>query len=329
MSIAENAAGGLGPLVGLHDYGTAEDDFEGDVLRGLSQKQKRIPPKYFYDKRGSELFDAICELEEYYPTRTETGLLRRHSSEIGKLAGSHVSLIELGSGSSVKVRLLLDAAEGIEVYVPVEISRRHLIEAASSLAHDYPAIAVIPVCADYTRHFDLPPVTAGRRRLGFFPGSTIGNFTRIEAAGFLGRTAVLLGPGSGLLIGADLEKDPAVLEAAYNDNQGVTAAFNLNLLTRINRELGGDFDLNGFRHHAPWNPARGCVEMHLVSLRRQTATVAGQSFTFVEGETIHTEDSHKYTVEAFHDLARAAGWRAERTWIDDDRLFSLHYLVTG
>ena len=211
----------------------------------------------------------------------------------------------------------------------MEISRAHLLNAAAGLAEDYPALSVIPVCADYTRHFELPPISAMRPRLGFFPGSTIGNFTRIEAAAFLGRAAVVLGPGSGLLVGADLEKDEAILHAAYNDREGVTAAFNLNLLARINRELGGDFDLDGFRHHAPWNPARGCVEMHLVSRRAQRVSVAGRSFEFAEGESIHTEDSHKYTVQAFQELARAGGWRPERVWTDADNLFSLHYLVAG
>lgn len=320
---------GLGPLGGFHDYGAAEDDFMGDVLAGLAQTQKRISPKYFYDARGSALFDRICELEEYYPTRTELGILERHAPEIAGLAGPGVAVIEFGSGSSVKVRLLLDALKDPAIYVPVEISRGHLLNAANELAEDYPALSVIPVCADYTRHFELPPASALRPRLGFFPGSTIGNFTRIEAAAFLGRAAVVLGPGAGLLIGADLEKDEAILHAAYNDREDVTAAFNLNLLRRINRELEGDFDLDAFRHHAPWNPQRGCVEMHLVSRRQQSVTVAGRRFDFKEGESIHTEDSHKYTIEAFHELARAGGWRPERVWTDEADLFSLHYLVAG
>lgn len=328
MTLAiDTASSGLGPLTGFHDYGAAEDDFLGDVLHGLAQTQKRISPKYFYDAEGSALFDRICELDEYYPTRTELGILRRHAGEIAQLAGPGVGLIEFGSGSSVKVRLLLDALQDPAIYVPVEISRSHLLNAATGLAKDYPDLSVIPVCADYTRHFELPPASALRPRLGFFPGSTIGNFTRIEAAAFLGRAAVVLGPGAGLLIGADLEKDEAILHAAYNDREGVTAAFNLNLLRRINRELNGDFDLAAFRHHALWNPERGCVEMHLVSLKRQMVTVAGRRFDFAEGESIHTEDSHKYTVEAFHDLARAGGWRVERVWTDADDLFSLHYLV--
>lgn len=330
MTLALQSAGpGLGPLTGFHDYGAAEDDFMGDVLAGLALAQKRIAPKYFYDAPGSALFDRICELEEYYPTRTELGILHRHAGEIAEMAGPGVGLIEFGSGSSVKVRLLLDALADPAIYVPVEISRSHLLNAATGLAEDYPGLSVVPVCADYTRHFDLPPASALRPRLGFFPGSTIGNFTRIEAAAFLGRAAVVLGPGAGLLIGADLEKDEAILHAAYNDRDGVTAAFNLNLLTRINRELGGDFDLKAFRHHAPWNPARGCVEMHLVSTRRQSVTVAGQRFEFEDGESIHTEDSHKYSVAAFHELARAGGWRPEKVWTDDDNLFSLHYLIAG
>ena len=323
------ADGGLGPLAGFHDYGAGEDDFEGAVVQGLGLEQKRIPAKYFYDARGSALFDEICELEEYYPTRTELDLLRTHAPEVADLAGPGIGLVEFGSGSSVKVRLLLDALRDPAVYVPVEISRTHLLQSAGELARDYPDLAVVPVCADYTRHFELPPLSAMRPRLGFFPGSTIGNFTRIEAAAFLGRAAVVLGPGAGLLIGADLEKDAALLHDAYNDAKGVTAAFNLNLLARINRELGGDFDPEAFRHHAPWNPARGCVEMHLVSTRRQTVTVAGRRFEFAEGESIHTEDSHKYSIPAFQEIARAGGWRPVRVWTDPRNLFSLHYLVAG
>jgi len=308
---------------------TTGDTFLADVLEGLSRPRKSLPCKYFYDRRGSALFDAICELEEYYPTRTETAILRRHAADMAALAGPGAAVVELGSGSSVKVRLLLDALETPAAYVPVDISREHLLAAAARLAGDYPELTVVPVAADYVQGFPLPPVAAPERTLAFFPGSTIGNFEPAEAAAFLARLGRRLGQGSRLLIGVDLKKRTDVLEAAYNDAQGVTAAFNLNLLVRINRELGGTFDLAGFTHRAFYDEGRGRIEMHLISRRAQTASVAGRSFRFAAGETIHTENSCKYSLPEFARLAATAGWRAERSWTDEGGLFGVVWLRFG
>lgn len=309
------------------DLGRDGDDaFLADVTDGLSRARKTLPCKYFYDQRGSALFDTICELEEYYPTRTETAILRRHAGEFAGLAGPGAAVVELGSGSSVKVRILLDALEDPAAYVPVDISREHLLASAARLAGDYPGLTVVPVAADYVQGFPLPPVAAPERTLAFFPGSTIGNFEPAEAKAFLGRLARRLGVGSRLLIGVDLKKRRDVLEAAYNDARGVTAAFNLNLLARINRELGGTFDLDGFAHRAFYNETCGRIEMHLVSRRAQTAAVGGRTFRFAEGETIHTENSCKYSLPEFGRLAAGAGWRAVRTWTDEAALFGLLWL---
>jgi dimethylhistidine N-methyltransferase len=317
----------LGQLQGFHDLEPAVEEFRAAVLGGLSGPQKRLPAKFFYDAEGSRLFDGICDLPEYYPTRTEIGILRDNAGEIAGAIGPDATLVEFGSGSSVKIRTLLDALSSLAAYVPIDISRDHLVAAARALAADYEGLAVVPVCADYSGPVVLPPNLPRGRLTGFFPGSTIGNFAPTQAAAFLKQVAKLLGPGSGLLIGVDLQKDAGILHAAYNDSRGVTAEFNINLLARINRELEGDFALDGFDHHACFNAARACIEMHLVSNRHQKATVAGRTFEFQHGETIHTEDSHKYTVESFHALAAAAGWRAETVWTDPDRLFSVHYLV--
>ncbi len=317
----------LGPLRGFHDLQPATEQFRAAVWDGLSGPQKRIPAKFFYDAEGSRLFDAICGLPEYYPTRTEIGILGRHADGIAQAIGPEATLIEFGSGSSVKIRILLDALASPAAYVPIDISRDHLVTAARALADDYDGLAVVPVCADYSGPVVLPPDMPRHRLAGFFPGSTIGNFAPTQAAAFLKQLAALLGPGGGLLIGVDLQKDEAILNAAYNDAAGVTAAFNLNLLARINRELDGDFDLDAFAHHACYNRARACIEMHLVSRRHQTVAIAGRAFELQHGETIHTEDSHKYTVESFHALAAAAGWTAAEVWTDPDRLFSVHYLV--
>ena len=319
----------LGPLQGFHDLEPAVEEFRAAVLNGLAGPQKRIPAKFFYDAEGSRLFDAICALAEYYPTRTEIGILDRHSGDIAQAIGPDATLVEFGSGSSVKIRILLDAMPDLAAYVPIDISRDHLVAAARAVADDHEGLAVVPVCADYSGPVALPPDLPRHRLAGFFPGSTIGNFAPTQAAAFLKQVATLLGPGSGLLIGVDLQKDEAILNAAYNDAEGVTAAFNLNLLARINRELGGDFDPDGFAHRACYNAARACIEMHLISRRHQSVTIAGRKFEFQHGETIHTEDSHKYTVESFHALAGAAGWRAEQVWTDPDQLFSVHYLMAG
>lgn len=315
------------PLMAFHDLGHEAEDFRAAVLAGLAQPQKRIPAKFFYDARGSRLFDRICELPEYYPTRTEIGLLRRHAGEIAEAAGPGATLVEFGSGSSRKVRILLDALQAPAAYVPIDISRAHLMAAAQALAEDYPGLPVVAICADYTRGFALPEVVPAGAPLGFFPGSTLGNFAPMEAAGFLKRVAALVGPGGGLLIGVDLQKDEAVLRAAYNDPEGVTAAFNLNLLERMRRDLGAELELEGFRHEAHYNRARGCIEMHLVSRKRQRIAIGDRGFDLEQGETIHTEDSRKYTLDGFRAQAQAAGWRPLEAWVDDRRLFSLHYLV--
>ena len=319
----------LGPLQGFHDLEPALEEFRTAVWDGLAGPQKRIPAKFFYDAEGSRLFDAICGLAEYYPTRTEIGILSRHADEIARAVGPDATLVEFGSGSSVKIRILLDALKDLAAYVPIDISRDHLVAAARALADDYDGLAVVPVCADYSGPVALPPGVKRHRLAGFFPGSTIGNFAPTQAAAFLKQVATLLGAGSGLLIGVDLQKDEAILNAAYNDADGVTADFNLNLLSRINRELDADFALDGFAHDACYNTARACIEMHLISRRHQMVTIAGRAFEFQHGETIHTEDSHKYTVESFHALAAAAGWQAEQVWTDPDRLFSVHYLVAA
>jgi len=302
--------------------------FLEDVLNGLGQSEKTLPAKYFYDERGSQLFDRICELEEYYPTRTETSLLDRHAGAIAAKVGKGVTLLELGSGSSTKVRLLLDRLDQPAAYIPVDISKEHLEASAARLAADYPGLTVKPIFADYVHGFPLTVEGAPERMLAFFPGSTIGNFDPIEAQTFLTRLGRQLGAGSRLLIGVDLKKSKERLEAAYNDADGVTAAFNLNLLERINRELDGTFDLDAFAHMAFYNEDFGRIEMHLKSLHPQTALVAGVPFHFGEGETIHTEDSYKYSVDDFHKLARSAGWSADTTWTDAEELFSIHLLTS-
>ncbi len=303
----------------------ADSEFLQDVIDGLSQSQKRIAPKYFYDAQGSELFDQICELEEYYPTRTEIGLLKDRADEIaGIISGQH--LIEFGSGSSTKVRILLDAATRLASYVPVDISKDHLYASAEAIAKDYPGLEVLPICADFTQPFDLPEKLDAGTRVAFFPGSTIGNFSRKEAENFLAMTADILGDGGGMVIGVDLKKDPDILNAAYNDDDGVTADFNLNLLKRINRELDGTFELDNFSHEAHYNEKKGRIEMHLVSDKDQSVSVDGHVFHFKQDESIHTENSHKYDIDEFQDLGRDAGFIAEKTWTDDDHLFSVHYL---
>lgn len=307
------------------DLAPADGDFLKDVLQGLSQPQKTLPCKYFYDEAGSRLFDAICELPEYYPTRTEMALLEASAAEIAAQVGPHAQLIEYGCGSIQKVRILLDAFDRPAAYVAVDISREHLVQAAEALAADRPDLDVHVVCADFTRPFDLPASGTGRR-IGFFPGSTLGNFTRPAAREFLANAASVLGSGGGMLIGVDLRKDRTTLEAAYNDSQGVTAAFNLNLLERINRELDGGFDLDGFAHHAFYDSSRGRVEMHLVSARDQRVQVDGHAFRFAAGETIHTENSYKYGIDEFQEMARSAGFTPGPVWTDPHRLFSIHFL---
>jgi dimethylhistidine N-methyltransferase len=316
-----------GVLLTFHDLAPGEESFRDAVLNGLGRDQKAIPCKFFYDARGSALFEEICRLPEYYPTRTEIAILEENSGDIAAQMGPHCRLIEFGSGASQKVRILLHALERPAAYVPVDISREHLRDAATSLAEDFPSVPVIAVCADYTRPFPLPPLPGAQgKRVGFFPGSTIGNFEPDAAVAFLANYARILGPRGEMLIGVDLKKDPEILEAAYDDRAGVTAAFNLNLLERINRELDGDLDLDRFEHVAFYNRPEGRVEIYIRSLADQAAQIAGQRFHFAVGELIHTEYSYKYSVEEFRALAARAGFRPVDTWTDPAALFSVHYL---
>ena len=309
----------------FHHVLSERDDFYQEVINGLSQPSRFIPPKYFYDQAGSRLFESICEQPEYYPTRTETALLKQYANEIAELAGAGCYVIEPGSGSCEKVRFLLDALRPA-AYVPLDISCTHLKMAAACIAGDFPWLDVHAVCTDITAAMSLPFIPAQARSVMFYPGSSIGNFNPQDAVAFLSCLAKITGQGGALLIGVDLKKDKDVLDAAYNDANGVTAAFNLNLLQRINRELAGDFDIAAFAHHAFYNSARGRIEMHLISERQQTARVDGHTFEFNAGDSIHTENSYKYTIDEFQVLARQAGFTPCRVWTDNDDLFSLHYL---
>jgi len=298
--------------------------FATDVLDGLKATPKRIPAKYFYDDAGSVLFEKITEVPEYYPTRCEMQALRDHAAEIAKLIPEGAALVEFGSGSNKKARIVLDATQKLAAYVPVDISGEMLQREAAELRADYPALKVLPVVADICYPFDLPrEAKAATARVGFFPGSTIGNFEPHEAASFLRNAARILGPRSTLIVGADLIKDVDVLNAAYNDAAGVTAAFNLNMLTRINRELGGNFKLSTFEHHAFYNRERNRIEMHLASLKRQKVKVVGETIDFRAGETIHTENSYKYSVDSLRALARGVGWLPDGVWTDSQGYFSI------
>lgn len=302
--------------------------FAADVLDGLSRQPKQISPKYFYDAAGSELFEQITRLPEYYPTRTELGILRAHGAEIATIIPADAALVEFGAGATTKVRLLLQHCS-IGAYVPVDISGEFLKAQARALQQDFPALRVTPVVADFTAPFELPDAVAAMPKVGFFPGSTLGNFEPHEASAFLRSARQILGPGALLLIGVDLEKDDRALYAAYNDAAGVTARFNLNLLTRINRELGGNFDLSAFTHRAIYNRERHRIEMHLVSRKPQTVRILSKNVAFRAGESIHTENSYKYSFERFNALARGAGWMPNASWTDHDGLFSVHALVAS
>ncbi len=301
--------------------------FANDVLAGLSADPKRIPPKYFYDDAGSKLFEAITATPEYYPTRTELGILADNAAAIAAHIPDGAALIEFGSGSSAKARILLAAAPAVAAYVPVDISGTFLAEEAARLRRDLPSLRVLPVAADFTRAFALPADVRARPHVGFFPGSTIGNFEPPEAAAFLAHAADLLGPGATLVVGVDLVKDAQVLHGAYNDAAGVTAAFNLNLLHRINRELDAKIDVRAFEHRAFYDGARARIEMHLASRQRQTIEICGRALEFRRGETIHTENSYKYTLDRFAALARDAGWTPQAVWLDPQAYFSVHALV--
>jgi dimethylhistidine N-methyltransferase len=302
--------------------------FEADVVSGLQATPKRLPPKYFYDAAGSELFERITELSEYYPTRCEMEILRAHARDIAALIPQGAALVEFGSGSSKKARILLRAiADKVAAYVPVDICGPMIEQEAAELRPDFPGLKVLPVTADITQEFLLPAeAKAAPLRVGFFPGSTIGNFEPHEAAAFLRHAGKILGGNARLIIGVDLIKPVEVLNAAYNDKAGVTAAFNLNLLTRINRELGGNFKLDCFEHHAFYNRERHRIEMHLASLKRQKVKVAGDTIDFRAGETIHTENSYKYSVEELTALARGAGWRPLAVWTDERKYFAMQLL---
>jgi dimethylhistidine N-methyltransferase len=320
-----------GTLAAFHDLAPAEESFRDAVLANLSRRRKSIPCRFLYDERGSALFDEICELPEYYLTRTETAILAECAPEIADLAGRHAQLIEFGSGAARKVRLLLDALVEPDAYVAIDISREPLRRAAEEVAAEFPGVPVVAICADYLQPLLLPPLPARGegRRLGFFPGSTIGNFTPDDAVDFLAGCRRVVGRDGAMLIGVDLKKDPAVLNAAYNDRAGVTAAFNLNLLERINRELDADFDLDRFEHEAFYNVDRGRIEIYIKSLADQIVTVAGRAIGFAAGERIHTEDSCKYTIGEFQRMAAHAGFRPGRHWTDADALFSVHLLEGG
>ena len=313
-------------VINLIDLKPAQESFREAVLAGLSRERKAIPCKFLYDARGSALFERICELPEYYPTRTERRILSRRASEIAELAGPRAQLVEFGSGSSSKTRILLDALQP-SCYVPIDISRDQLESAALGVMREFDDLEVIPICADYTRDDFIPALPwGGGVRVGFFPGSTIGNFEPEEAEAFLDRCAVVLGQGGGLVVGVDLRKDRAVLDAAYNDAQGVTAEFNLNLLRRMNRELDGGFDLSRFVHEAFYDEREGRIEIYFRSLVRQRVPVAGRTFAFDAGERIHTEYSYKYDIETFQRLAGRAGFYPEASWSDPRALFSVHFL---
>ena len=305
----------------------ATDSIRAEVLRGLLGHPKTLPPKLFYDRAGARLFEAICELPEYYLTRTELGILRRRAGAIAALCGEHAALIEYGSGAGVKVRLLLDALVNPAAYVPVDISMEQLAAVAAERARQYPHLRVAPVNADYTARFVLPPLPDDARRVAFFPGSTIGNLHPAEATAFLHRIRATVGPHGALILGVDRRKDAHVLHAAYNDAAGVTAAFNLNLLTRLNRELNATFDLATFRHWAHFNDQASRIEMHLESTIAQQVCVGGASITFERGETILTECSYKYDRDLLEDVIRPAGFQVQKLWTDEHDWFWVGFLV--
>jgi dimethylhistidine N-methyltransferase len=316
--------------VRLQDYHPATADLREEVLAGLQKTNKELPCKLFYDDRGSRLFDKICELPEYYLTRTELQIMHDHGAAMAELSGPKAAVIEYGSGSSEKTGLLLDELNDPVAYVPIDISREHLLDSASRIASAYPSVEVLPVCADYEQPFQIPePVRTPRSRLVYFPGSTIGNFHPARAARFLCRIAQRAGHGGRLLIGVDLKKDPEILNRAYNDDDGVTADFNLNLLKRINRDLGTRFVPENFQHHAYYNEAAGRIEMHLRSRRHQTVKVDDVEIEFEPNESIWTESSYKYSVDDFARLAGQAGFELETFWSDDEDLFSVQMYIVS
>jgi len=312
--------------VDLNKLSTSQ--FRADVLRGLRAAKKELPCKYFYDEIGSDLFEQITALEEYYPTRTEMGIMEQHAVDMAHLLGPRCALVEYGSGSSIKTRLLLDCLSDPAGYIPIDVSREHLRRSARALRKEYPRIEVLPMCADFTQSLKLPVYRKpSARRVVYFPGSTLGNFAPEEAIALLQQTAKLCGRGGGLLLGIDLRKDARVVEAAYNDRRGVTAAFNRNILVRINRELCANFNIEQFAHRAFYNSVEKRIEMHLVSRCDQTICVGDMPFSFTAGESIHTENSYKYSLRALAGLAEAAGFAVEQVWTDECRYFSVSYLT--
>jgi dimethylhistidine N-methyltransferase len=315
-------------LAKAHRFDEQTSAFASDVIDDLAQYPKRLSPKYFYDAAGSELFEQITRLPEYYPTRTELAILRDRGSAISAIIPGGAALVEFGAGATTKVRLLLNQC-AFGAYVPVDISGDFLRAQAASLRKDFPDLGVYPVAADFTAPFALPDAVAAMPKVGFFPGSTLGNFEPHEASAFLRSARGILGHGAQIVIGVDLEKDERVLYQAYNDGAGVTARFNLNVLGRINRELGGDFNLSAFTHRAIYNRDRHRIEMHLISSKTQTVRVLGRSFSFRPGETIHTESSYKYSLERFTALARGSGWTLRHSWTDAASMFSVHALAAS
>jgi len=329
-----NAALNLADIDPVRDHraalappGAQMSEFGAAMRLALGSRPRRIAPKFFYDEAGSELFERICELDEYYLTRTECAILRDHAPHIAHLLGPGAEIVEFGAGSLTKVRILLDAMSQPACYVPVDLSVDHLRASTQALARSYPSLEIQPWVQDFSRPLErLAPPAGARRRVGLFLGSTIGNFSGPDAFDFLAGAAALF-RDSGLLIGVDLVKEPAILHRAYNDAEGVTAAFNLNLLARANRELGMDFDLGAFEHYAYYEPAAQRIQMHLVSTRRQAVHLDGQAFAFGEGESLHTEDSQKYTIDGFRDLARRAGFMPGPVWCDRLHRYSVHWLA--
>ncbi|MCT7976101.1 L-histidine N(alpha)-methyltransferase [Laspinema olomoucense] len=307
----------------FYDLQPKISNFPDEVLAGLSKQQKQIPPKFFYDEYGSKIFDQICELEEYYPTRTEFGILQQHSSDIADQIGENSLIIEYGSGSSQKICFLLDSLIKPWAYMPIDISREHMLSASKTIADKYPNLKVLGVYADYTTEMLLPEyaISSVQKKVIFFPGTTIGNLEPEEAIQLLKRSAMIVGSCGGMLIGFDMKKDPQILHASYNDSKGVTAAFNINLLTRINRELEASFDTNTFTHYAFFNPQKSRIEMHLISLVEQTVVISDRLFNFLEGESIHTENSYKFSVQEIENMSERTGFKLIRFWTDPKKHF--------
>ena len=319
------AAGG----VALLDLEPAASDFLAQAVAGLSSSPRTLPSKFFYDERGSDLFQQICELPEYYVTRTETEILRQYAAEIAASIGENAEIVGFGTGAGVKTRMLLGHLCNPIAYVPVDISKQRLTDSAEALSREMPALEILPVCADYLQPIRLPTPSRKPDHIAvFFPGSTIGNMDPAVARHFLGRVCRLCGTSGGLIIGVDLQKSQTVLESAYNDSAGVTAAFNLNMLTRANRELGADFNLACWRHRAIYNQQSSRIEMHLVSDGPQVVHLGGKEFHFAPGERIITEFSYKHTVEGFSALAHSAGFRLARVWTDEQELFVVFHFTT-